>query len=468
MQSAWSPKRKQGMLLLGDAILLLVGLAITLRLRYPAGELASVWNSHLLAFSVVGLILLTIFYIDDVYGLPQRRLQLVARLIRSLVIGGIIASTFFYFATDRLFTIKPQRVLLVYLICVGILIYVWHLVYMRLSRLRSLTTPVLLLGRNALTPELIKRMETSPELSLEIRAYLPTAEESDPLTLPDHVLRLPVGTAVVATCDEHQIGLVVVGPEPSHQPELVPQLIRCLHAGITFTSSTALYEKLTGKVPVQVIEQRWFLENVSEKSKQGYDLGKRVCDIILAVIGLVISAILFPFIALAIKLNSRGPLIFSQVRTGKNNELFTAFKFRSMYALAADGSAEASGEAQWTTQNDKRVTPVGQFLRQTRLDELPQLWNVLRGEMSLIGPRPERPSFIEQLEQQIPFYQERLLVKPGLTGWAQVAGPAYGGSVEETLEKIQYDLYYIKHRSFIMDVSIILRTIRIILGRKGQ
>ena len=179
-----------------------------------------------------------------------------------------------------------------------------------------------------------------------------------------------------------------------------------------------------------------------------------VFDIAFSLFLLTISLPFTPFIALAIKLDSKGPIFFTQIRTGKDGKTFKAIKFRTMII-----QAETNGP-QWASKNDPRITRLGKFLRKTRIDEIPQLINVLRGEMSLIGPRPERPEFLEQLQVEIPFYKERLLIKPGLTGWAQVIGPAYGGSKEESLEKLQHDLFYIKNRSLALDISIVIKTIK--------
>ncbi|MEK7168078.1 MAG: exopolysaccharide biosynthesis polyprenyl glycosylphosphotransferase, partial [Patescibacteria group bacterium] len=188
----------------------------------------------------------------------------------------------------------------------------------------------------------------------------------------------------------------------------------------------------------------------------------RTMDLAFAIVGLVVAIPLTPLIALVIRLESKGPVIFKQIRTGKNGKAFLAMKFRSMV-----DNAEKNGP-QWAQKNDPRVTKFGSLMRKTRLDEIPQLFNILKGEMSFVGPRPERPEFIEILEKEIPFYRERLLVKPGLTGWAQLNGPAYGGSKEETWEKIKYDLYYIKNRSLILDLGIILKTVKVAFSKRGQ
>jgi exopolysaccharide biosynthesis polyprenyl glycosylphosphotransferase len=192
-----------------------------------------------------------------------------------------------------------------------------------------------------------------------------------------------------------------------------------------------------------------------------YLLTKRITDIVLGLVGLIGLVLLFPIIALAIYLDSPGPIFYRQERSGKGGKTFNVFKFRSMIP-----NAETQGKAVWATKDDPRVTHVGKFLRRTRLDELPQVINVLFGDMSIVGPRPERPQFIEQLQESIPFYRARLSVKPGLTGWAQVKY-RYGSSVEDALMKLQYDLYYIKHQSLLLDALVILRTVKVVLTFKG-
>ncbi len=203
------------------------------------------------------------------------------------------------------------------------------------------------------------------------------------------------------------------------------------------------------------------MENLREGEKNFYEFFKRISDIVLAIIALVISLPFLPILALLIKLDSPGPVFFTQIRTGRGGKNFLAIKLRTMIK-----DAEKHG-AEWAKENDPRITRLGKFLRKTRIDEIPQLFNIIRGEMSFIGPRPERPEFIKTLEQHIPFYKERLIVRPGLTGWAQVNFP-YGASIEDALQKMQYDLYYIKNRSFILDLSIVLKTIKIVLLGGGR
>jgi exopolysaccharide biosynthesis polyprenyl glycosylphosphotransferase len=188
---------------------------------------------------------------------------------------------------------------------------------------------------------------------------------------------------------------------------------------------------------------------------------KRAIDLVLATVGFILSAPLTLLTALAVYLESEGPVLYCQERVGEHGRIFTVFKFRSMRA-----DAESDGTPVWARENDDRVTRVGRFIRKTRLDELPQLWNVLRGDMSFVGPRPERPFFVEQLDKEIPFYQQRHAVKPGVTGWAQIKYE-YGSSIEDAMEKLRYDLYYIKHLSIALDLSIVFDTVKVVMFGKG-
>ena len=208
------------------------------------------------------------------------------------------------------------------------------------------------------------------------------------------------------------------------------------------------------------------MANLREQQKKIYDRFKIMIDYALAVILGLFFIVTAPFVALAIKINSKGPVFFKQDRVGRQGTIFTVFKYRTMKALNADGGAEMQGP-QFASDKDSRITAVGNFLRKTRLDEIPQFWNILKGEMSFIGPRPERPEFVSQLTEKMPYYALRHLIKPGLTGWAQVH-KSYYGTFEENLRKLEYDFFYIKNRGLALDISIILRTVNTILRLAGR
>jgi lipopolysaccharide/colanic/teichoic acid biosynthesis glycosyltransferase len=225
-----------------------------------------------------------------------------------------------------------------------------------------------------------------------------------------------------------------------------------------------LYEELLGRVPIHHLESEWLVRSFVDESRVNgfYELVKRVMDILFAIMALTVYGLIYPFLALVIILDSGLPVLYKQVRSGKGGKLYSFYKFRTM-----NQDAEKDGIAHPAVENDPRITRIGQFLRRTHIDELPQAWNVLLGEMSVIGPRAERPELVEKYQKVIPFYRARLLVKPGLTGWAQV-NYGYSATIEENTIKQEYDLYYIKHRSLLMDVTVILRTIWQVVGFRGR
>jgi len=244
---------------------------------------------------------------------------------------------------------------------------------------------------------------------------------------------------------------------------LYNQLIHLLENGIIIREYTQVYEDSTKRIPVQYVSRDFYRYFPFSRSNQNhlYLLFSRVFDVLFSVIGLLLGLVFFPLILFGNLIGNRGPLFYTQERVGKNGEVFRIYKFRTMVK-----NAEANG-AVFTTANDTRITAFGKFMRKTRLDEFPQFINILRGDMSIIGPRPERPVFVQQIAENMPFYETRHVVKPGLTGWAQV-NYSYGDSIDDSLVKLQYDLYYIKHRSIFLDINIVIKTFSTILFYRGQ
>jgi len=276
---------------------------------------------------------------------------------------------------------------------------------------------------------------------------------------PELVGRTRRGLRVLGTIDRieeiclrHDVHEVIIGSDLADHPEVAQAALACLRLGCRVTNEVTFCEKAFGEVPVEHVGPDWFLFADLQTHREEVAAVKRMLDLVTAVIGLVCSLPLWPLIALLVKLDSPGPVFYSQRRVTQNGRIFRLFKFRTMRT-----DAEADGLPAWAVENDPRVNPIGRFLRRSRLDELPQLWNILLGQMSLVGPRPERPEFVERLTREIPFYSERLLIKPGLTGWAQI-NYHYGASVEDARKKHQFDLYYIKHMSLELDLVIMLRT----------
>ncbi len=254
--------------------------------------------------------------------------------------------------------------------------------------------------------------------------------------------------------------VIVVDARYLEDYELLSQVTELHARGVRVRTFSEFYEQMFGKVPVSSINEAWFLFDTGELHRTGYLRLKQAVDLVGALVGSALFLLLFPAIAIAIKIDSRGPVLYFQDRVGKNGKVFRLMKFRTMRV-----DAETDGP-RWSFEGDDRVTRVGKFLRQSRLDELPQFLNVLKGDMSLVGPRAERPEFVEALEEKIPFYSRRHLIKPGLTGWAQIRY-RYGSSVEHALEKLQYEFYYMKYQSVFLDLAIILNTLRVMISMKG-
>ncbi len=311
---------------------------------------------------------------------------------------------------------------------------------------------VLFVGAGPSIAKLVDLLTESRDRHYELRGYL-KVETSQPSL--QCTRRLPIlGTieSIVDVVRDESIDEVVVDAALTHDPRVGQSIVACLHERCRVTDQPSFHERLLRSVPVHDITAQWFLVS-NVQTSAGYELVKRLMDLGAAMIGLLITLPLWPVIAAAIRAESDGPVLFRQRRVGLHGRAFTMLKFRTMRV-----DAEKSGPC-WAAPNDDRVTRVGRLLRRTRLDELPQLINVICGEMTLVGPRPERPEFVDRLAEQIPHYHQRHLIRPGVTGWAQIHS-GYGASVEETRQKLCYDLYYLKHRSIDMDFAILLRTCR--------
>ncbi|HUR28881.1 MAG TPA: TIGR03013 family XrtA/PEP-CTERM system glycosyltransferase [Planctomycetota bacterium] len=258
-----------------------------------------------------------------------------------------------------------------------------------------------------------------------------------------------------------QIDVVVVALQDRRGNLPTDQLLRCRLAGIAVKEREALYEHITGKIAVEAMRPSYLIFNDGFSRSPQSEILKRVIDVAFSLTGILLTWPVMVATAIVVRAESRGPALFKQARVGFDEQEFTLYKFRSMRA-----DAEAATGAVWAKDNDPRITGCGRFIRKTRLDELPQLFNILNGDMSLVGPRPERKVFVDSLEQKIPYYSQRHIVKPGLTGWAQINYP-YGNTVEDALQKLQYDLFYIKNQSFLFDLSILFNTIKTVILRKG-
>lgn len=436
-------KARQIILLLGDLLFLYTSLGATLVIRY--GEVnQDLWTNHFLPFSIVYLLWILIFYINDLYNFSLTRLEFTQRGFAAMLINAGLGLAFFYLVPA--FGIAPRTNFFINIFVAGLLLTIWrYLADKVVSRKR--TGRVLFLGEAPEEKELYKHLEKRVSLG-----YLPVktirAEELNQISI----------TKLIS---ENKIDVVVVSINLNDCPAIARELYSLLGKNINIVNVISFYEEVFSRIPISVLNEIWFLENIHEEQKRIYELGKRAIDFTGALLLGSITLILLPFIALAIKTLDHGPVFYKQKRLGQGRREFLVYKFRTMREGAETGTP------QFASQNDSRVTRVGRFLRKTRLDELPQIWNILLGEMSFVGPRPERLEFVHELETRFPFYAVRHLVTPGLTGWAQIYYN-YAASLEENLRKLQYDFFYIKNRSLLLDLMIMLKTLNIVMRFRGR
>jgi exopolysaccharide biosynthesis polyprenyl glycosylphosphotransferase len=350
-----------------------------------------------------------------------------------------------------------------FLLYAALLTLTWRMIFIRLYKSTGERRRILLIGAGKAGQTLAELYHSLGTRSFNLVGYV----DDDGQKAGKTICGLRVmgsSTQLLSLIDVYRISDIVIAINGEIQGATFQTILDAQEKGVEVMRMPILYEEMTGRVPVHHLESDWIIRSfVDGLHVSGfYELMKRMLDILGGILGLIVFVITFPFLALAVVVDSGFPVFYSQPRLGRGGLIFKIYKYRSMWQ-----DAEAEGEPKITLENDPRVTRVGNFLRKIRLDELPQFWNVLRGEMSLVGPRAERPELVADYQKQVPFYRARLLVKPGLTGWAQI-NYGYVANVTETTVKIEYDLYYIKHRTLGMDFQIILRTIGTVLRHTGR
>jgi sugar transferase (PEP-CTERM system associated) len=319
---------------------------------------------------------------------------------------------------------------------------------------------ILIFGMGDEAKSLVKEISIRKHLGYEIKGIIDNEYNFDGMNIANiHVLGNPEQLQEIVK--REGIDKVVVALPDRRGKLPMETLLTCKLQGVDVEEGATFYEQISGKIALEHLRPSWIVFSQDFNISPFVLLLKRFLDIFLSVIGLVLATPVMMIIPLLIKLDSKGPVFYSQTRVGQHSEDFILLKFRSMCA-----DAEANTGPVFAGEQDNRITRVGHWLRTTRLDELPQLVNVLKGEMSFVGPRPERPFFVESLKKQVPYYIQRLSVKPGITGWAQVNYP-YGATPEDALEKLQLDLYYIKHMSLSLDLLIVLKTLKIAVSGEG-
>ena len=429
------------LLFLGDITILYFSLLGTVFFGFWGQFNWEILAGHLLPFSILYFFWLIIFYIFGLYDLGAIRIRVVLypKILGAILCGLGLGMVFFYLVP--LFGITPKTNLLLNVLIFGILFLIWRKLFGLLFSSRFFNN-IAILGKDLpKIKALAKEIAARPYLGYRLTA-----------TFDD-------GKNLLAKIRDKKINALIVAEDFETDFDLLENLYQCLEARIIFWDWSQAYELFCEKIPTAFLQKKWFLENLKEGEKKFYDKIKRGQDLILATAILVLTLPLWPLIALLIKLGDGGPIIYKQKRIGKDKKLFFLLKFRSM----AIGAESETGPV-WAKKEDPRVTKVGKWLRRIHIDELPQMINVLRGDINLVGPRPERPEFVEQLEKEIPHYHVRHLIKPGFTGWAQIKF-RYGRSVMDSQEKFQYDLYYLKNRSLILDLGILLKTFQLLFKK---
>jgi sugar transferase (PEP-CTERM system associated) len=440
----------------GALVYLCAVMAIYIQFGAKAPDALSAERGWLKTLLVTALVLAS-FYLFDLYDLSRiRRLgAMLLRLSQSLAVGGLALALMFY--------VWPQMGLgsgvfpLSLLLTLAFMFMVaWRSLAQSLLDHPRLAHRVLILGVGQDAVMIAREMLTRREAGYKVIGFV----GDDPAQIGKSLINpsvVGVMSDLESVVSRHRPDRIVIAM-PYRRGRMPLDLLLKLKVrdGVTLDESDAFYERLTGKIAVERLRLWRLVFADATRWARLYRRARRLLDVALASVIALLTSPLMLLTALAIKLESRGPVFYLQERVGLNNTTFRIIKFRSMRV-----DAEANG-AVWAHEGDSRVTRVGRWIRKRRVDELPQLFNIIRGEMSLIGPRPERPIFIKELEQRIPYYSERHLVKPGLTGWAQVSYP-YGASLEDAREKHQYDLYYIKNQSPMLDALILLETARVVL-----
>ncbi len=446
----------------GLVLLIFAGDQAIIALSIVAADAAGVWvgpgalGPKLVL--VMGLVTLAL-YLGDLYNmrLGLGRREIIARLLICQGAAGIaIAAVGFAVPSLRLgrlafFTIVTTATL-------GLA--VWRSAWLSASAHDRMELRVLVVGAGPVARSIAELVPTSSRPFTIIGFLDDSLEAGD--SLPEGYELLAKTTDLTAIVEETHPDLVVVAQIERRGQFPAKALLDCRLQGIQVEDWPTFYEKATGKILVTSLRPSWLIFADGFVKTRRTEVVKRFLDMSLAFIGLVLALPVMAAVAIAIKLDSRGAVLFRQPRLGQNGSVFILNKFRSMRE-----DAEKDTGPVWARNSDPRVTRIGALLRKTRLDELPQLFNVLVGHMSFIGPRPERPEFVYDLQKAIPFYMERLSVKPGITGWAQVRYP-YGASVDDALQKLQYDLYYIKNLSLFLDLLILLNTVQVVLFARGR
>jgi sugar transferase (PEP-CTERM system associated) len=438
----------------GELVLIFGSLALAAAAQDTPDLAGNLWKILL-----VTLVCQLCLYYNDFYDLTlvHSNRELVVRLLQAAGAASILLAAF-YFVRPDLMIGNGIFVSALFVFLVAIL--GWRLIFNRVSGSMKLQERVLFVGTGETARKVARQILDQREFAYRVIGFI----DDDASRIGERIVN-PAIVGTPADIDrliaQHHIDRIVVGLSDRRGKLPVEELLRAKMAGIRVEDATTTYERVTGKLLIDDLRPSFLIFADGFRVSRATRLMKRTIDLGLSLVLAILAFPLMVVTALLVFLEDGRPIFYRQERVGENGRTFTLSKFRSMRK-----DAEKGGKPIWAQDGDHRVTRIGGFIRKTRLDELPQLWNVVRGDMSFVGPRPERPFFVEQLAKEIPFYQQRHAVKPGLTGWAQVKY-RYGSSLEDAMEKLRYDLYYIKHLSVVFDLTIVFDTVKVVLFRKG-
>lgn len=444
---------KQLTILLGDLLLLFAGLYLGMFFRYLKTPNTIELTNLIGPFLALFCLAIIIIFISGLYdlGRAKNNSEFFKKIFTVSITWTMLGVFYFYISGDS--KINPKTILVLTALFGFGLIALWRYFYNRFVSTTILKTKVAFIGYSPETKQIIESINSKPQIGYEVVGII-TGAAADIPTMPNLKSLRSQPDLIVLDFNYQKDGL------------LIKELYQNIFKQTGIIELADFYETIFERLPPFTFSESWFLTKFQEQSKKMYDRFRLLSDYLFAIVIGIFFLITFPIISLTIKINSKGPIFFRQARVGRNGKLFFIYKYRTMKALQADGSAETGGP-QYASENDSRITGVGKFLRATRLDEIPQFINIFKNEMGLIGPRPERPEFVEKLTELMPFYPLRHLVKPGLSGWAQLQ-QGYYGTFDENLGKLEYDLFYIKNRGPILDLAIILKTFSVIFGMIGR
>ncbi len=408
--------------------------------------------------ALVTIIFQLSLYFFDLYDLAESHAppDVAARILQAFGVGCVLLAFFYYVFP---ITVIPTRIFWPGFIAVCLSVFIWRYLYNHVLNKKMFAQSVIVLGTGKMASNIAHEIQQRHDAPFKIACFIgdlnPAYSLPAGITVTSEVSQLP------KLCQENHVERVVVAMDDRRGKTPVKELMECKFLGYTIEYGINFYEKLTGKRLVKEVNPDWIIFSDGFKKGRLLRLSKQVLDFFLALFGLIVTMPVFILSAIIIRFESPGPIFYLQERVGLDGKPFKVIKFRSMRS-----DAEKDGPV-WAMENDTRVTRFGGFIRKVRIDELPQMINVLKGEMSFVGPRPERPVFVEQLTENIPYYALRHNVKPGISGWAQTYYP-YGASEEDALRKLEYDLYYVKYMSLQMDIWVIFQTIKTVLFQKGS